>query len=213
MADSSEETEFTVKQYEKTREVVEILKAHYLFTHGGGYGKAGNYAIWLKSLPPCRHETIDLRPAMSLQTRVVNILNVQKGETVGYGRVWTADRDSVIAVLGIGYADGLMRCLSGVLPVLISGKRVKQVGRICMDMCIVDVTDIPKPQMRWRIYAIQFPMKCYVQLEKGCRGLRMFLSKNPITEGMVSSITMPQALSIHNNHLHRLLQIILNQFY
>ena len=67
--------------------------------------------IMLYGSNPCRHETIELRPAMSLQTRVVNILNVQKGETVGYGRVWTADRDSVIAVLGIGYADGLMRCL------------------------------------------------------------------------------------------------------
>lgn len=159
-ADSSEETEFTIKQYEKTREVVEISKAHGLdipFFHIANSAGIIAYShmeedmvrpgIMLYGSNPCRHETIDLRLAMSLQTRVVNILNVQKGETVGYGRVWTADRDSVIAVLGIGYADGLMRCLSGVLSVLISGKRVKQVGRICMDMCMVDVTDIPKPQI------------------------------------------------------------------
>jgi len=86
---------------------------------------------------------LDLRPAMAVRCRVAAVTHHKKGDTISYGRTWTADRDCTLAVLPMGYADGLHRCLSGAMEVLLHGKRVPQVGRICMDMCMVDVTDLP----------------------------------------------------------------------
>lgn len=85
-----------------------------------------------------------LRPVLSLRTRAVQIKDVPKGECVGYGRAFTAHRDTKIAVLSIGYADGVPRDLScGKGSVLIAGQRAPIIGRICMDQLAVDVTDIP----------------------------------------------------------------------
>ena len=94
--------------------------------------------------PAAEHGGLDLRPAMQLKTRVAVITHHKKGDTISYGRTWTAERDCTLAVIPIGYADGLHRCLSNKLEVLIHGQRVRQVGRICMDMCMIDVTDIPE---------------------------------------------------------------------
>ena len=84
-----------------------------------------------------------LTPVMALKSRVGAITHHKKGDSISYGRTWTAERDCTLAVIPVGYADGLQRCLSGKLEVLLRGQRVKQVGRICMDMCMLDVTDIP----------------------------------------------------------------------
>ena len=70
---------------------------------------------------------------------------MKKGETVGYGRAYTADADRDIAVVTIGYADGIPRELScGKGSVLIYGQTASIVGRICMDQMLIDVTGIPK---------------------------------------------------------------------
>ncbi|NCC68095.1 MAG: alanine racemase [Clostridia bacterium] len=86
---------------------------------------------------------IDCGVAMELKTRVVQLNNVKKGDTVSYGRTFTADKDMKVAVVAIGYGDGLHRCLSGKIDMLAGGKRCRQIGRICMDMCMLDVTDVP----------------------------------------------------------------------
>lgn len=84
-----------------------------------------------------------LRPVLSLKTRVVLIREIRKGETVGYGRDFIAKRDSRIAVLSVGYADGYPRSLSnGLGYALIRGKKAAVVGRICMDQLAVDITEI-----------------------------------------------------------------------
>ena len=88
-------------------------------------------------------EAFDFRPGMSLKTRIVQIREFSAGRTVGYGRTFRAETPRQIAVLPIGYADGLLRALSGRMDVLIGGQRAPQVGRICMDMCMVDITNIP----------------------------------------------------------------------
>ena len=88
----------------------------------------------------------DLRPAMSLYSRVSDVTHHHKGDTISYGRTFTCPRDMRLAVLPVGYADGLLRSLSGKGDVLLHGQRAPQVGRICMDMCMVDVTDIPEVQ-------------------------------------------------------------------
>ena len=87
---------------------------------------------------------LDLRPVMTLKSRVSALTRHKKGDTISYGRTWTAERDCTLAVLPVGYADGLQRALSGKLEVELLGRRAPQVGRICMDMCMLDVTDLPE---------------------------------------------------------------------
>ena len=89
---------------------------------------------------------LDLRPAMSLYSRVSEVTHHHAGDTISYGRTFTCPHDMRLAVLPVGYADGLLRSLSGKGDVLLHGKRAPQVGRICMDMCMVDGTDIPEVQ-------------------------------------------------------------------
>lgn len=88
-----------------------------------------------------RH-TIALRPALSWKVRVAQVRDVPAGETVGYGRSWMAPADSRIAVLPVGYSDGYRRALSGRAHVLIRGRRAPLCGRICMNLCMADVTRI-----------------------------------------------------------------------
>lgn len=87
------------------------------------------------------------KPVMRLCTRIANIRDIGPGESVSYGRTFTARRDTRVALLPIGYADGYMRILSNRAEVLVRGKRAPVLGRICMDYSMVDVTDIPEAQV------------------------------------------------------------------
>jgi len=84
-----------------------------------------------------------LRPVLSLVTRIVFIKKVPSGVPISYGRTFTTKRESTIATLPIGYADGYSRGLSNKGEALVRGMRVPVVGRVCMDMCLIDVTDVP----------------------------------------------------------------------
>jgi alanine racemase len=86
---------------------------------------------------------LKLRRALSLKSRVARVLDVDAGASVGYGRAWRAERPSTIALVMCGYADGFRRALSDRAEVLIRGQRAPIAGRIAMDMCMVDVTDVP----------------------------------------------------------------------
>lgn len=86
-----------------------------------------------------------LHPVLALKARIAMIREVSAGEGVGYGRDFHIERDSRIAVLPIGYADGLPRNLSeGSGRVLVHGIHVPMIGRICMDQLLIDITDIPE---------------------------------------------------------------------
>jgi alanine racemase len=103
--------------------------------------------ILLYGYPPRGAPPFDppVEPVMELLTAVAFIKRVRKGETVSYGRIWTAPEDRMIATLPIGYADGLSRSLSGNHAVYIRGRPYPLVGRICMDQCLADLgpdTDI-----------------------------------------------------------------------
>lgn len=84
-----------------------------------------------------------LLPVMTLKTRIVAVRELSAGTCISYGCTHTLARDSRLAVLPVGYADGLERLLSNRSEMLVRGKRVPILGRVCMDMCMVDVTDLP----------------------------------------------------------------------
>ena len=108
------------------------------------YARIGIALYGVLAAPDCNTVLkLDLRPVLSLKAKVVHIQDVCKGESVGYSRAFTAERDGRIAILPIGYGDGFPRNLScGKGYVLIRGQLVPIVGRICMDQLAVDVTDI-----------------------------------------------------------------------
>ncbi len=84
-----------------------------------------------------------LRPVMTVKSRIALVRDLPAGAKISYGSTATLERDSRIAVLPIGYGDGLHRALSNRLEVLIGDRPCPVLGRICMDMCMVDVTDTP----------------------------------------------------------------------
>ena len=84
---------------------------------------------------------------MSLRTTISQIRDFAGGISISYGRTYTTPGPRRIAVLCIGYADGLSRKLSNNAHFLLHGKRVPVVGRICMDMCMVDVTEVPEAKV------------------------------------------------------------------
>lgn len=93
--------------------------------------------------PGAERGGLSLKPVMSVKTRVAEITHHRAGDTISYGRTFTCGRDMTLAVIPIGYADGLHRRLSGQFSVSINGERAPQVGTICMDMCMVDVSAMP----------------------------------------------------------------------
>ncbi len=84
---------------------------------------------------------LDLRPVMRFVTSVTHVHTLRAGESVSYGAVYTADKDMRIATVAAGYADGFLRVLGGG-GMYIRGKYAPVVGRVCMDQCMLDVTDI-----------------------------------------------------------------------
>ncbi len=89
----------------------------------------------------------ELRQIGTLKTTIAQVKTIPAGETVGYGRMGHADKETRIATICIGYADGYPRALgNGKAHVLIHGKPAKLVGVVCMDMCMVDITHIPEAQ-------------------------------------------------------------------
>ena len=96
---------------------------------------------------PARVSAPDLKPVLSLTVPIVYIHVIKKGESVSYNRTFVAKRRSRIAVLPLGYADGYSRSLSNRGSVLIGGTRAPVVGRVCMDMTMVDVTNIPQTRL------------------------------------------------------------------
>lgn len=90
----------------------------------------------------------DLQPTMTLQAKIIATQDLQKGDSVGYGSAYVAERDMRIGIVACGYADGYPRIAAGTnaqgTPVLIDGQRSRTVGRVSMDMITVDLADMPQ---------------------------------------------------------------------
>jgi len=99
----------------------------------------------LYGLPPypAAFETISLCPSLSLKARIVQVKAFSCGCSIGYGQTYTLRKDTVLAVVPVGYADGLPRALSNRGHVLVRGKKAPIVGRVCMDQFMIDIGHIP----------------------------------------------------------------------
>ncbi|MCI8341692.1 MAG: alanine racemase [Firmicutes bacterium] len=84
---------------------------------------------------------LPLKPAMSLKTQIAFVKEIEAGESVSYGRTYIADKKMRVATLPVGYADGFSRLLSNRGCAIVNGVKVRVIGRICMDQCMIDVTD------------------------------------------------------------------------
>ena len=86
---------------------------------------------------------LDIRPVMSWKTHVTHIKTLPAGREISYGGTFKTEKDTVVATVSVGYADGYPRCLSNLGRVIIGGKYARILGRVTMDQIMVDVTDIP----------------------------------------------------------------------
>ena len=130
------EVNLGVKHISNSASIIDIEDAHYNAIRPG---------IILYCYYPSDYinkDKLKLMPALSLKCQVIHVKELPKGEYIGYGRKFRTERDSVIATLPIGYADGYIRGLYGKAQVIINGKLAPVVGKICMDQCMIDVTDI-----------------------------------------------------------------------
>ena len=87
-------------------------------------------------------DKITLKPVMTLKANIIHIKKLSVGECISYGREFMTKRESIIATLPIGYADGYSRLLSNKAMVIVKGNLVPVVGRICMDQCMIDITGL-----------------------------------------------------------------------
>jgi alanine racemase len=109
-------------------------------------GIAG-YGLYPSKKIQAQFPKIELIPALTLKTCIAQIKKVEAGEKIGYGRTFEARREMRLAVLPIGYFDGYASAFSNSAYVLIHGKRAKVVGRVCMNITLVDVTEIPEAKL------------------------------------------------------------------
>lgn len=155
--EGEENVAFTRTQHERFLRMIDAAEArsgfHFRLRHCCNAGGIVCYPEWAGDMVRCGiilygsgslAEKMGMEPVMSLKTRVATVRDLAPGTSVSYGRTYFTERESRIAVLPIGYADGLHRTLSNRMEVLTPYGRAKQVGRICMDMCMIDVTDLPE---------------------------------------------------------------------
>ena len=154
VADSlnAEDKDFTEKQQ---RKIIEMCHKHGLKTHSqnsGGIIYHGDFEgdfvragiVMYGQKPDARFPLPDgINPIFQLKTVVSQLKTIHAGDTVSYGRTFTAERDTELALVACGYADGFNRRLSGNWMVNINGTTAPICGRICMDQTLIDVTEIP----------------------------------------------------------------------
>ena len=149
--------EFTKIQHDRFLRMIDAVETQGNFRfrlhHCCNAGGIASYPEWAWDMVRCGiilygtgdlAERMGMKPVMTVKTTVSTIKDFDPDTSISYGRQFVTTRPSRIAVLPIGYADGLFRALSGKLRVLTPYGEAQQVGRICMDMCMIDVTDLPQ---------------------------------------------------------------------
>ncbi|MBO4336306.1 MAG: alanine racemase [Desulfovibrio sp.] len=156
-ADMPEETIYTLAQQERFRSMTNALRAFF-----PNLARSLNNSAGLQNLPDSRFELCrpgitlyggnpfagtaweakasDFEWVMSVSAPVLQVRHLKAGQSISYGRIFTAPQDMTIAVIGIGYASGFNRALSNCSDLLINGRRCPQIGRVCMGMIMADVS-------------------------------------------------------------------------
>ena len=154
--DAPEHVAFTRLQHERFQRMIGAVEQtgfRFRLKHCCNAGGIASYPEWAGDMVRCGiilygtgdlAERMGMKPVMRLKTTVATVKDFDPETSVSYGRTYFTDRPERIAVLSIGYADGLHRALSNKLTVLTPHGEAKQVGRICMDMCMIDATAQPK---------------------------------------------------------------------
>lgn len=86
---------------------------------------------------------MDIKPSMEWKTHISHIKTLEAGREISYGGTYVTDKETVVATIPVGYADGYPRCLSNIGRVIVNGRYAPILGRVCMDQFMVDITDIP----------------------------------------------------------------------
>lgn len=150
--DGAEYTEFQYKNFLSVRKLVEFKNIHIKYWHISNSGAIMNYpechsnlvraGIVLYGLYTGNGADKSFQPVLSLKTVISHIQTIKKGDTVSYGRTFTAPDDMVTATVCIGYGDGYPRLLSSKGNMIVNGKKASIIGRVCMDQTILDITGI-----------------------------------------------------------------------
>ncbi len=152
--DGKEFTQFQFRNFKETVKKLEQTGMHIKFKHCCNSGGIMCYTemeldmvragiILYGLLPDCELKgKINLRPVMELKTVISQIKTINKGQTVSYGRIFTAGKDIKVATVPIGYADGYSRRFSNKAYMVVCGKRAPIIGRVCMDQLMLDITGI-----------------------------------------------------------------------
>ncbi len=154
LADGEKKDEFTESQFVKFDRVAKKTTASYIhisasvsiLKHKRRCYNLVRPGLLIYGLLPFENadKILDIKPVMSVKTRIVFLKSVGKDTSVSYGRTYFTKKTSKIATIPIGYADGFSRRNSNNGEVLVSGMRVPVVGRVCMDMCMIDVSGLKK---------------------------------------------------------------------
>jgi alanine racemase len=160
------ESESQMKAFAQARTSFADLDVHFHALNSSGlanlFGRARSAktlsegAVWpmgtrpglaIYGVQPSNEEGVQLsiKPALSFKSRIVMLHRLQKGERVSYNAKWRAERESLVGVVPVGYADGYFRALSNKGVVLCKGRRVAVIGTICMDYFMIDATDLQEP--------------------------------------------------------------------
>ncbi len=131
-----------------TAATILFAKTHFSMIRTG----IGLYGLWPSRETRLSAESMnstlpDLKPVLAWKTKIVQIKEAPEGSFIGYGCSFKTSRNTKIAVLPVGYADGYRRSLASNAWVLVKGKRARIMGRICMNLCMIDITDIQGVQL------------------------------------------------------------------
>lgn len=163
-ADEPEQDDYTLEQLESFKEMSDYFMSEFPYKierhilNSAGIERFSKYQFdYIRlgiGLFGISAKNKKLAPVGTLSSSIIQIKNIKKGQTVGYGRQGIAKRNSVIATVPIGYADGLRRILSnGAGKLWVNGKLAPIIGNVCMDMCMIDITDIEaKPGDRVEVF-------------------------------------------------------------
>jgi alanine racemase len=181
-ADEETKVEFTRTQLDRFRQAVALFREHgFNPTHVHAANSAGLFAFadsrfnlvrpggtlygFQRDVLPQRVGSPPLRSVMSLYSRIELLKEVKKGEKLGYGGTFETSRDSLIATLPIGYDDGYRRAFSNQSRVIVRGRFAPVVGRVSMDLTIIDVTDVPGVSLDDRVTLLGSDGGCSITAE------------------------------------------------